>query len=305
MATEAKTTNPRVSVREHDYLAEDAPLRGQNFACISFVSPEKVVYVRDAFEKHEFLKSMGVDVSGLLTTVRKNFGHLAPVDEVLRRITDKYAFLASPEDTLAQYKAFREKNAASLAAAFSAAHPFQTDVRGIKIRGAYDSVEDARARAKELNQIDPNFNVFVANMGCWCPWNPHPDDLPESEYAEAELNALVRNYNSNARTIHQRHEEARQKRTGDTTIGASDQNSRRDHGAFIEDVNCSIQVNPDSDVTVTSNSTAENASANAYHHPLLPGKEEQSSVSEIMHQLEKQDISGPPPPSPPTRSSPM
>ena len=36
-------SNNLTSVADCDYLEEDPPIRGQNYACVSFLSPEKIL----------------------------------------------------------------------------------------------------------------------------------------------------------------------------------------------------------------------------------------------------------------------
>ena len=41
-----------------DFLEADDSIRGQNYVCLSFVSPENVLKNKDVFVMHEFLKKM-------------------------------------------------------------------------------------------------------------------------------------------------------------------------------------------------------------------------------------------------------
>ena len=47
------TTEP-----ERDYLEVDDPIPGQNYACMSFVSPEEVIADRTLFTMNAFLKTI-------------------------------------------------------------------------------------------------------------------------------------------------------------------------------------------------------------------------------------------------------
>lgn len=75
---------------------------------------------------------------------------------------------------------------------------FQTTVHGLKVRGVYSTHDQATARAKALNKKDPYFNVYVADVGEWLPWDPDPDEVPSSEYQNEELNRLMQSYKENA-----------------------------------------------------------------------------------------------------------
>jgi len=67
----------------------------------------------------------------------------------------------------------------------------KTCLRGIKVRGSYRSLDQARKRAKQLQQIDNNFNVFVGEVGKWGPFNPININEVSAEYMEEQLNQLV------------------------------------------------------------------------------------------------------------------
>lgn len=75
-----------------------------------------------------------------------------------------------------------------------------TTVRGVKIRGSYDTYEEAQTRAKQLQELDPTFNIFIGEVGKWLPWDPSPDDkskVKDSMYAEEELQTIVKEYEKN------------------------------------------------------------------------------------------------------------
>ena len=74
---------------------------------------------------------------------------------------------------------------------------FQTSVRGVKVRGTYDTLKEAQVRAKVLQRRDPNFHVFVGQVGYWLPWDPEADNVSGQEYAESHLNRVVEQYNKN------------------------------------------------------------------------------------------------------------
>ncbi|NCY20806.1 hypothetical protein EBX31_02470 [bacterium] len=75
---------------------------------------------------------------------------------------------------------------------------FRLSMHGLKVRGVYDSNEHAVARAKMLHKKDPYHNVYVADVGQWLPWDPEPDEVPTSEYANDQLNKLMTAYRENS-----------------------------------------------------------------------------------------------------------
>lgn len=71
------------------------------------------------------------------------------------------------------------------------------NMRGIKIRGVYPTRKQADARVKELQITDPDFDIFVGEVGKWLPWNPDPNDAEDQVYQEEQLNDLMKGYKDN------------------------------------------------------------------------------------------------------------
>ena len=80
---------------------------------------------------------------------------------------------------------------------FDEQNNFQTSVRGVKIRGTYDTYREAQVRAKVLQRIDQSHNVFVGQVGYWLPWDPEADKIQDQEYVNEELNKLMKEYKTN------------------------------------------------------------------------------------------------------------
>ena len=150
-----------------DFLEVDQNIPGQNYTCISFVSPEEVLKKKELFMVHKYLK-----------TVSKKYD----LDQ------DKVE---------EEFKDFMYVNSEKLEKEFYQANDFRTTVRGVKVRGTYDTLREAQVRAKVLQKRDPNFNVYVGQVGFWLPWDPNPHKVDNQEYAEGELNNLVQKYREN------------------------------------------------------------------------------------------------------------
>jgi hypothetical protein len=75
----------------------------------------------------------------------------------------------------------------------------KTTLSGIKIRGVFASYDEACEHAKKVQSIDPYFNVFVGEMGKWLPFDPNPDSeaVKDSEYANTQLNQMMKSYMQN------------------------------------------------------------------------------------------------------------
>ena len=96
------------------------------------------------------------------------------------------------------YEKYMLKNRQRLEDEFHKQKNFQTTMHGLKVRGVYSTQEQANARAKSLNKKDPYFNVYVADVGEWLPWDPDPDDVKDQEYQSDDLNKLMKSYRENA-----------------------------------------------------------------------------------------------------------
>ena len=96
------------------------------------------------------------------------------------------------------YERFMVTNRTKLEDEFHKSVDFQTTLLGLKVRGVYATNEQAVARAKALHKKDPYFNVYVADVGEWLPWDPNPEDVQDGEYANDQLNKLMQAYRENA-----------------------------------------------------------------------------------------------------------
>lgn len=196
-AFERKTLpNGKPNPKYIDLCDEDTPLAGQKFACMSFVSPEKILkkretYLFDQFVKQwDFTKSMGKYFDFLNFLAYK---YNLKIDDISADFNefvkeeDTKLKSASVED---DYKNFIDKNEDSLNEKFNREHSFQTSVRGLKIRGVYSTQDEAELRCKKLRELDPNHDIYVGPVGMWIPWDPDAYKTGRVEFMEEELNQL-------------------------------------------------------------------------------------------------------------------
>ena len=47
---------------------------------------------------------------------------------------------------------------------------------------------------ESLKRSGDRHSIFICQVGAWCPWNPNPEDVAESEYTETQLNTLMKAY---------------------------------------------------------------------------------------------------------------
>lgn len=70
----------------------------------------------------------------------------------------------------------------------------KSDVLGIKIRGSFETIEEAQRHAERLRNTDDTFDVYVASVGKWLPWYPDPSKMPDVNYQESQLNTIVKGH---------------------------------------------------------------------------------------------------------------
>jgi hypothetical protein len=147
-----------------DFLEVDKQIPGQNFVCLSFISPEKVIKNKELFFLQQFLQ--------------ETYG-------------------VNNEKVLEEYQSYIEKNEKTLEETYSKENNFVTSVRGLKVRGVYDTLQEAQSRAQNLQKNDPSFHVFVGSVGYWLPWDPSADAVSDQVYQEEALNQLMSKYKEN------------------------------------------------------------------------------------------------------------
>jgi Family of unknown function (DUF5832) len=95
------------------------------------------------------------------------------------------------------YDDFMFKNQTKLEEDFFAKNEFRTSMRGLKVRGVTATHGEAVAMSKKLQRTDTNHNIFLGEVGKWLPWDPKPHQVQDQEYAEDQLNTLMKRYKDN------------------------------------------------------------------------------------------------------------
>lgn len=166
-----------------DFLEVDSKIPGQNYVCLSFVSPDKILKKKELYKTTKFLDYLMNNQDQIVQDIRNKM--------INKEVAINY-------DNIEKfYGDWIYSNNESLEADFFELNEYQTTIRGLKVRGVYDTHKEASVRAQVLRRKDPSFNVFVGQVGYWLPWDPECEAVPEQEYQEGQLNELVNKYKEN------------------------------------------------------------------------------------------------------------
>lgn len=219
---------------EQDFLEVDTPLPGQNYGCISFLSPEKEIAQKNDYYSYNFYKYQMKMINKLVSHHFKSLkeeGNTPTVSDIneaekcllndLKNMTltdivnrnlqkemqDKekeeiYEELKDEKDPYISWDEFHKdyrdeyqnylcSNEDRMQDEYNKHVEFRTNIRGVKLRGNFETYKEAKIRAKLLRKRDPKFHVWVGQVGYWLPLDADPDKAPSAEYMEQELQLLA------------------------------------------------------------------------------------------------------------------
>tara|TARA_Y100000591_G_C21749645_1_gene653996 strand:+ start:249 stop:1070 length:822 start_codon:yes stop_codon:yes gene_type:complete len=217
--------------QEVDFLEVDRPIPGQNYVCLSFISPDKVLENKNLYTLYKFHLSM-------------NEGS----DLTFSQFREKY------ED-------YADLNEGTLQKEFDEICDFQTNVRGIKIRGVYDTQREANVRAQVLQKMDNSFHVYVGQVGYWLPWDPNPNNVEDQEYLNKDLNRLNKEYNKNQAKRDMFYEEQKREKKMAAIQESEDRKKKiQEEATEVNEVNVSNEIDTSTETVVETPVPAEPSS---------------------------------------------
>lgn len=186
-----------------DYLDEDPEVPTQKYCIVSFLSPEKIIQKKELWQLEQFVKWNDYDLKmkgqeQFLAFIAKKYD--LKVDDVM---ADHTEFERVHRDDIKstniteQFQIFLLKHEKELQEKFDNAVNFQTNVRGVKIRRSFPTVEEAQVFAQAMRRRYPKDNLFIGKVGAWLPWDPSEHLIAEVDYAEKDLNEIMRKYKEN------------------------------------------------------------------------------------------------------------
>jgi len=153
-----------------DYLNEDVEIPSQKYACISFLSPENILKNKELYLMQHFLNELNTELK------------------------------LDYKDINTKFEDFRYRSEVKLSEQFDSENNNQTSIRGLKVKGTYSTLDEAKSRADKFQKLDKSHHVFIVEVGKWSPWDPsykYLDDIDGQEYQSEELNNLMHSYKQN------------------------------------------------------------------------------------------------------------
>lgn len=186
-----------------DYLEEDPEIPTQRYAIMSFISPEKVIKQKEIFYYERFLQWLDYEwkvtgMEGFMAFIGKKYS--LKVEDLMNDLNEfkkVHDAEVKASDIQEKYQIFLMKHEKELDTEFTEKNEFRTNVRGVKVRRVFSSIEEAQMFTKVLQRKYPRDNLYIGKVGCWLPWDPSENVMPEVEYAEKELNEMMRKYKEN------------------------------------------------------------------------------------------------------------
>jgi hypothetical protein len=186
-----------------DFLEVDDPVAGQNYALLSFISPESMIEKRELFMVKHFLASIYQKEEQRKKDEKevdeKNKDTEKTKEGYYTGLKPGYILPESFSEFIESYEDFKFTNEDKVVKQFSEQNKNATSIRGVKVRGVYDLLDHAKKKAKELQSRDSSFNVFVGQIGYWLPWDPSSKShqIEDEVYANVQLNELMQKYKEN------------------------------------------------------------------------------------------------------------
>lgn len=224
-----------------DLLDEDDSLAGQKFACLSFISPEDIIKNKELYIFEEFLKEFDFKksiekfsqfVSFVSYKYNIELNNLSNDLEEFVKEEKNNLFITTLED---DYKTFLDNNEEQLNKNYNKLHSFQTNTRGIKVRGVFPTQEEAELRCKLLREQDPYHDIYVGPVGVWMPFNPVAYKTGKVEYIEKELNQLMHEKKKNEE-ITKREFEKRLKETKQKAIKENIEKASKEGNKLMQSI---------------------------------------------------------------------
>jgi hypothetical protein len=171
-----------------DYLEVDKEIPDQKFTLVSFLCPDSEIKKREFYTLEKFREYYFDKIKESYKVLEDGLQDNAVL---LKRLRD----IQSVElgECFDNFQLTKKKE---LDVEYNEKNENKCSILGLKVRGSFPSVQEAKSEAARKQKLDPNHNIFICQTGYWVPFSPNIEEIKDQEYACEKLNQLMKEYNS-------------------------------------------------------------------------------------------------------------
>jgi hypothetical protein len=151
---------------------------------------------KEANESHERRKTNYDDTTYIVPSEENETSEILKSEEVMNDNSKKIEYLKEDDVTDQKYYCISFLTSDQLVKKSDL-----LDVRGFKVRGMYSNEEDAKERCKNLYNVESTINTYVGNIGHWVAWEDNSENAEDFEYANNDLNNLMKAHKENQEKV--------------------------------------------------------------------------------------------------------
>ena len=115
----------------------------------------------------------------------------------------------------------------------------KADKFAMKLRGCFDTIENAREHASRLQKLDSSFDIYVVEMYNWVVIPPDPNAIQDQEHQDKWLNDFIKGHKEEQDKVKQHFEERKQSMLEDIARENKEKKAQADKAAKEEKENTS------------------------------------------------------------------
>lgn len=168
--------------KDFDFLQESETVEGQKTCLMSFLPPKEAHGIEFQLPITEAITEAFEAVAGeMMKEVKEHIDH----EDQLAVVLKKYVVEVGAEVARKREDRYEQAIGKGIWGAVKVIGVFDDDAK---------SAEQAKEFAKEHQQREKNFDIFMGPTGKWLPFNPPSSMMENSEYAEKGMNDLMKGF---------------------------------------------------------------------------------------------------------------
>jgi hypothetical protein len=171
-----------------DYLTVDKEIPDQKYTLVSFLCPDSEIKKRELYFMNKFREYYMLKCNENFSFLQENLKENAILYDKLEQIRSV--------NMNELYELFLLDKKKELDEEYNEKTQNKCSIMGLKVRGSFPSIQEARGEAAKKQKNDPNHNIFICQTGYWVPFSPNIEEISNQEYANEKLNEIMREYNN-------------------------------------------------------------------------------------------------------------